>query len=518
MTERAAQPICLLIAALGGEGGGVLSTWLVWAAAAEGYPVQSTSIPGVAQRTGATTYYIEFLPVPIAELDDRSPIFALTPIIGGVDVMVASELLEAGRAMQNGFVTPDRTTLIASTHRIYSVAEKSAMSDGRYEPERVHRAASELAQARVMFDMSAAANEAGSVINAVLLGAIAGTGRLPIRRDTYEAAIRESGIAVEANLAGFGAGFAAATGAAQLGAPAEPEVPAAPLPASIADRIARSLPEPAHELIEAGALRLLDFQDERYANLFLEHLESIYGTDRQSGGEAQGCRLTGECARYLALWMSYEDVIRVADLKTRSERYERVRAEVGAKPDEPVVITEFLKPGVDEFTSIMPRFVAGPITALARATGLERKLNIGLHIKSTSVTGFAMLTLLAGMKRWRRRTSRYKTEHAGIARWLAAIDRATRRDYRLGLEVIECARLIKGYGDTHKRGSGNFAIIMERLVAPALEASNPAEWADKIAAARQAALADPEGASLDAALATASGLPPDGAAQQAAAE
>ena len=516
MTERAAQPICLLVAALGGEGGGVLSNWLVWAASAEGYPVQSTSIPGVAQRTGATTYYIEFLPLPIAELGDRSPVFALTPSPGSVDIMVASELLETGRAMQNGFVTPDRTTLIASTHRVYSVAEKSAMSDGRYEPERIHRAASELARQRVMFDMSAAAAEAGSVINAVLFGAIAGTGRLPIRRETFEAAIRESGIAVEANLAGFAAGLAAATGAAQPGAPEEPAAET-PLPAAIAERIDRALPEAARDLIEAGADRLVDYQDERYANLYLEHLESIYGTDRQSGGEARGYRLTAECARYLALWMSYEDVIRVADLKTRVARYERVRAEVGAKPDEPVVITEYLKPGVDEFTSIMPRFLARPIRALARVTGLESKLNVGMHIKSTSIIGFGQLAFLARLKRWRRRTSRYKAEHAMIARWLAAIDGAARRDYRLGLEVVECARLIKGYGDTHRRGSGNFSTIMEHAVGPALKAGDPVEWAEKIAQLRLAALADPEGDSLDAALELALASAPEAPSQQAAA-
>src|SRR5262249_32902831 len=57
------RPISILIAALGGEGGGVLTDWIVAAAAELGFPVQSTSIPGVAQRTGATTYYIEIVPV-----------------------------------------------------------------------------------------------------------------------------------------------------------------------------------------------------------------------------------------------------------------------------------------------------------------------------------------------------------------------------------------------------------------------------------------------------------------------
>jgi len=83
---NSARPITMLIAALGGEGGGVLTQWIVSAAAQAGFPVQSTSIPGVAQRTGATTYYIEILPVPARELGGRRPVLALTPGVGDIDV------------------------------------------------------------------------------------------------------------------------------------------------------------------------------------------------------------------------------------------------------------------------------------------------------------------------------------------------------------------------------------------------------------------------------------------------
>src|SRR5262249_48368416 len=125
------RPISILVAALGGEGGGVLTDWIVAAAASQGFPVQSTSIPGVAQRTGATTYYIEMLPAALPTTVAR-PILALAPGIGDVDLLVASELLEAGRAVAGGYVTPDRTAAIASTSRAYLVVEKMAMSDGRY--------------------------------------------------------------------------------------------------------------------------------------------------------------------------------------------------------------------------------------------------------------------------------------------------------------------------------------------------------------------------------------------------
>ena len=142
----APRPFTLLIAALGGEGGGVLTDWIVSAAEASGLPVQSTSIPGVAQRTGATTYYVEIFPVPFAELGGRRPVLALAPGVGDVDLVVASELLEAGRAIANGFVTTDRTLLIASVSRVYLTVEKMQMADGRYDSERLLKAAEQNAK------------------------------------------------------------------------------------------------------------------------------------------------------------------------------------------------------------------------------------------------------------------------------------------------------------------------------------------------------------------------------------
>ena len=124
--NSAARPVCILIAALGGEGGGVLKDWVVHTAHAAGYPVQATSIPGVAQRTGATTYYVEIFPVTHEALGGRKPVLCLSPTAGQVDFFIGSELMEAARQMQAGLVT-GRTTFVASTHRVYTTAEKMAM-------------------------------------------------------------------------------------------------------------------------------------------------------------------------------------------------------------------------------------------------------------------------------------------------------------------------------------------------------------------------------------------------------
>ena len=101
---------------MGGEGGGVLADWIVDLAEHGGYLAQMTSVPGVAQRTGATIYYVELFPKCRDRRRTRGPpVLALTPVPGDVDIVIASELMEAGRAVQRGLVTPDRTTLIAST-------------------------------------------------------------------------------------------------------------------------------------------------------------------------------------------------------------------------------------------------------------------------------------------------------------------------------------------------------------------------------------------------------------------
>jgi indolepyruvate ferredoxin oxidoreductase beta subunit len=89
MNDLPERPLCILIAALGGEGGGVMADWLIEAATQCGFPAQATSIPGVAQRTGATTYYLEIFPAKKENLQGRVPVLSLTPSPGNVDVMVA---------------------------------------------------------------------------------------------------------------------------------------------------------------------------------------------------------------------------------------------------------------------------------------------------------------------------------------------------------------------------------------------------------------------------------------------
>jgi len=464
------RSITVLIAALGGEGGGVMADWLMHAATACGFPAQATSIPGVAQRTGATTYYLEIFPVQRTRLGGREPVMSLTPSPGNVDVMVASELLEAGRALQNGYVSPERTTLVASTHRIYATVEKMQMADGRFPEERVLATARQLARHAVLFDMRRMAEDSGTVINAVLFGAMAGCGALPLPREACETAILRAGKGAQASLRGFAAGYEVAAGA-------RPPPAAAP----------RLLPLQTREILEQGAARLRDYQGEAYARLYLQRIATLGNAD---------AKLVGETGRELALWMSYEDIIRVADLKTRRTRFERVRRETGARDGEPVVVIDYLKPGVEEVASILPPFLGRRLVAWAAARGKLDTYNVGMHVKTSGIGGFLLVRSLAWLKRWRPHSLRYAEEQALIERWLAAVRAAAPRSTPLALEIVACAGLLKGYGETHRRGRSNFLAILDALVEnPA--AGDAAARAAAIRDARVAALSDPEQQALE---------------------
>src|SRR5262245_3258231 len=263
------RPIAVAIMAMGGEGGGVLADWIVDLAEHGGYLVQATSVPGVAQRTGATIYYLELFPKAAAEAAGKAPVLALMPTPGDVDIVIASELMEAARAVQRGFVTPDRTTLVASTHRVYAMTERIAPGDARAGSSAMLDACRSAAKRFCAFDMAALAEASGSVISAVLFGGLAGVEVLPFPRAAFEAAIRRGGVGVAASLAAFAAGLEAARDDATPPAKTEEEVrPLSTQLAALVDEARRMFPAPAHDVLRAGIERTADYQDIAYARVY----------------------------------------------------------------------------------------------------------------------------------------------------------------------------------------------------------------------------------------------------------
>jgi len=481
-TSSAARPVCILIAALGGEGGGVLKDWVVQTAHAAGYPVQATSIPGVAQRTGATTYYVEIFPVTRAALGGRTPVLCLSPTAGQVDFFIGSELMEAARQIQAGLITA-RTTFVASTHRVYTTAEKMAMGDGRFDSDLAVDAASKVAKRAILFNMEAETQKAGTVISAVMFGALIGAlqSALALPLELAEAAIKSGGKGADASLRGFAAGFAHAGG--EQGISENGSQSASPATTAVA--------AVNPDFITLGTARCSDYLDAAYANLYRERLAPVQARNHEA--------LTHETARYLALWMCYEDVARVADLKSRLERFDGIRNEAAAKADQPIKVVEFFKPGFGEIADQLPPVLANPIRAYAKRHGKVAIFENGVRVESTAFTGYAKLRALALMGKFRRASSRFALEQGQIERWLAAIVKAP--TVELALEIALTARLIKGYSDTHQRGKENFLRILETLVEGG-DYSVETRTA-YVRAAREAALADPEGRKLDGSLQTA---------------
>lgn len=511
------RPIKLTIAALGGQGGGVLANWLIGIAESEGYLAQTTSVPGVAQRTGATIYYLEFFPQAAAVAAGRDPIMALMPVSGDVDCVLASELAEAGRAIQRGLVTRSKTTVIASTHRSYAISERMAMGDGTANEKELLELVRGQARRAVLFDMDAVAERHHSVISSVMLGALGGSGVLPFRKAAFEAVVKKGGIAVDTNLAAFedayqraerggdDAGAAGRIGADAAGragtavgleGAADSTIPAQARSSKLQpllDRV-RKLATSVQTLALEGTRRAIDYQDPEYARLYLDRLERIAALDEKTAVTSEYGRwsLTEAVARGLALWMTFEDTIRVADLKTRATRFARVRDEIRADPGQLFGITEFMKPRVEEIAGTLP---VGLGQWVLRSPGISRWLGrwtSGKQIRTGTVSGFLMLHTLGGLKRWRRGTLRYREENERIEHWLQRIEELAGTNYPLAVELAKAQRLVKGYGDTHARGWKNFSVLVAKLE----ELVARPDGAAVFARLQAAALADEEGKAL----------------------
>ncbi|MDO7680559.1 MAG: indolepyruvate oxidoreductase subunit beta family protein, partial [Burkholderiaceae bacterium] len=402
----------VLIAALGGEGGGVLANWLVACARNSGRAVQATSVPGVAQKTGATSYYLEWTETPIGS-DQTAPTFALSPVPARVDVVIASEGLEAARMMERGFVTPEKTCLIASTSRVYTTAEKMHMEDGRFDDDLINTLTKTLAKKSILMDMEALRQEHKTAVSAVMFGALCGADVLGWSIEACEAVIKASGKGVQASLAGFHA-------ARLLAASNENR------PSTAVDTAARTVK--LAEIIQLGEARCLDYQDASYAAQYRAYLTQAIPTDLTDVATIDAWTVG---ARHLALWMCYEDLIRVADLKTKPDRLTRVRNEAQATPEQLVYVTEHFKPGLEEVASVLPHTLGQRLLSWA-SKNQRSQWHVGLHIRSTSLWGYLMLRSLARMRGFRRSSLRFKQESQAMTAWWAAMQALTPKSPDMG--------------------------------------------------------------------------------------
>ncbi len=480
----------ILIAALGGEGGGVLMNWLVTAARNAGYEAQATSVPGVAQRTGSTSYYIEF-----AEPSSRT-VLSLVPVPGRVDVVLSSELLETARILAAGYISPQLTTVISSSSRTFTVAEKADMGDGRFEGDTIINAVSTLAKSAVLLDLNALAEKHQTFVSATLFGALAGSGVLPWSSEACRQVLGNKPSAIASRQ-----GFDAANHAAKSTVEA---VCSTAVPddskqddqhTSIRKEEFALLPTELQDILKLGQQRCMDFQDASYANLYADRCLRL---SRAASNDFEASRHSlEESFRRLALWMTYEDIARVADLKTRPERFEKIRDEVKLQSGQTIIVTEYLKPRIEEIVDILPNSLGNWLMTKRQIIHRLPRLKAGLHLRSNGVVGFWLLRGAAAMRHLRRRSSRFKKESEAIEDWLHHMEFSLRHSPAFAEALAELPRVLKGYSDTYERGRSAYQKIMDAIVRPAAKTTAYNDHTALLRRAISAALANENHDQLD---------------------
>lgn len=481
------RTINIVIAALGGEGGGVFTSWLIDVAEANGWISQTTSLAGVAQRTGATIYYIELF--PREQSSKQHPVMSLFPAQGDIDIAVSSEIAEAGRMLQRGFITPERTTLISSTHRVFGITEKTDLGDGVIEPGEILKLADKYSKSFIRFDMQDLAKRNNSVISSALLGALAGSECLPFTKESYEKVIRDTGKTVETNLACFEASYESAidiskhddkldvkyfdpasiseAGESEFVLPEGTTVSGRALLA----RLASKLPKSMHEIAYQGVVKTLDYQDYNYAGQYLGELERFTAFDNGSSDY----ELLQTIARYLALWMCFEDISRVAQLKIRHSRMDEIREEVKSEPDQIFYVTEFFKPRAEEMCAMLPAAIGSRMLASKFWRSTLNLFSGGKKLRTNSLMIYFALRFLSFLRRFRRSTLGYKHEYAMISAWLDSIEAAAKESSEAALELAKCGRIIKGYGKTRERTTTQLMSIVNQSKTQSIDSSVIAE-------------------------------------------
>ncbi len=474
----------IFLSAVGGQGGNLLAEWIFQAATFEGHRAQAVSLPGLSQRGGATIFYLELAVGTERERLSRV-VFSQHPVPGEVDLIIAQEFLELARVLQEGYGSP-RTKIVASTHRVYTVGEKTPAWDGPVPMETLYAAAHSLSEEFIGFNAVELAQRNGLdelAVNAVLLGALCASKALPISDAAYEKAIVRVGIAPEMNQRAFEVGrrFVESGGhKREEFLPAEPwedvvVARAQKLPRRVRPAF-RALVTPlpgrygqalAKVLVEA-IWRLADYQDLAYARAFLATVQQIHDLDQSLRPEGPP-QLTEVFAKGLGTWMAYEDGIRVAQLKTRSERFQSIRARLGVQPDQVYEVHEFLKPDAEEVYGILPTWVVDPLLAVGAVRRFLQGRYVAQHPKTTSLRGILRLKMLLLLRPFRRSSWRYRKEHALMHQYVRRVKEAAAVDYRVACLMARTGQMVKGYGDTRRKTMRFVDRYVSEVLTPLIE-------------------------------------------------
>ena len=484
--DKKSDLIKILIPAVGGQGGGVLTEWIVQAFFLEDYDSQGISLPGLSQRGGSTVYYLEAHPRP--KSDEKSLIFAQFPVPGEVDIILAQEFLELGRALELGYGS-DKTTIVTSTHRIYSTLEKMPIGSGIYSDENLRKLAGAFSSRMIELNALELAKANGMdelAVNAILLGALCESGAVPIDKKSFITAIEMVGVATNASLKAFEVGWEYAHSnkdsnlSDSVNWDAFVEERAGKLEGSYKEEylariknIESDYPSKLRHILAESVYRLMDYQDTNYADRYLGEVKNIYVIDDNT--KASSYKLTELYAKNLALLMSYEDGVRVAELKIKSDRFKRIREEMRLKDDQVFHVVDYLKPDAEEIYGLLPNVLVAPVLRFTQ-TGLFKKiwrrkkpLTMGQTPVTNSFGGYLRLWLLTKIKFMRPHSYRYKKEYKLIKRYTEALKEYSAYDYKLACLIANSAQMVKGYGRVRRRTMDAFYRYLDNIIGPLTE-------------------------------------------------
>jgi len=472
--------IKILIPAVGGQGGGLLTEWLLQAFETENYDVQSISLPGLAQRGGSTTYYIEAYP----NVEGENIIFSQFPMPGEIDLIVSQEFLELGRMLENGFGS-ENTVIISSTHRMYSTEEKLPVASGIYEDEKLHEYAKEFSKQFIGLNVLSLAKQNGMnelASNAILFGALCASMAIPVSRESFEKAIEKAAVSVKANLEAFEVGFSYVVEHKgpdnYQGEGIEPEFDEINYISSSDIRnienakkdLFNIYPEYLWPFIEEALFRLTDYQGFWYAEDFINKIKRYKEIETQNPGEDY--KLTEYVIKNLALLMTYEDGIRVSELKIRDRRFERIRKEMQIRDDQVFEVVDYLKPEADEIYGLLPDIVVRPVLSLFNSANLRSNkdpVTLAQKPVTTSFFGYLRVWILSKIKFMRPVSHRYSNEYKTINLYLESIEKFGTLDYKLGLSIAKSGSIIKGYGRVRRRTIDSFKRLISNILEKAYE-------------------------------------------------
>jgi hypothetical protein len=243
------------------------------------------------------------------------------------------------------------------------------------------------------------------------------------------------------------------------------------------------LPDGVAPVVSEGIHRLVDYQGPSYAKLYVDRLRRFVG---RRGIDAA---MLGEIARLMAIRMSYEDPIRIAQLKL---------GEYNAASGSPGVqsIDDVRKFRLDELIGALPAPVAEPVLDVLEYIGWTHR-PVSIRFSTASRWSLRRLKIEASLRRWRLFSVRYAKERAWVERWLHMIDRSLVKQPAAAPEIVQTATMIEGYGDTYRQGLADWHLMIDNLAKPTFDGVLPlADLAGAIAEARAAARPDPRQAAL----------------------